>query len=112
MKLAPLAMFAVIVGFALVFTPVFLLNGGTVTVGQWTSFSPSGSGLINASQKANVSYTIVVAGALTTSANESGGQVQGYSNGWWLLGPSLVMVVGVAVSAIAYFIIRKGLIDR
>lgn len=110
MKLAPLAIFAAIVGFALIFAPAFLLSGGTVTTGQSTSFSPIfGNGLINASQNANATYNILVAGALTTSANESGGQAQGLSNGWSLFGPSLVVVVGVAVAGIAYFIMRKGL---
>ena len=110
MKLAPLAIFAAIVGFALIFTPVFLLSGGTVATGQSTSFSPVfGNGLINVSQNTNATYNILVAGALTTSANESGGQTQGLSNGWSLFGPSLVVVVGVAVAGIAYFIVRKGL---
>lgn len=111
MKLATLAIFALIVGFMLTFTPVFLLSGGTVAMGQSTSFSSIfGTGSINASQKTDASYNMVVAGALTTSVNESGGQAQVYSNGGLLLGPSLVVVVGVAVAAIAYFVDRKGLI--
>jgi len=110
MKLAPIAIFAVIIGFALIFTPVFLLSSGTVTMGRSTSFSQGGTSSINASQKANASYTIVFAGALTTSTNESGGQAEVYSNGWLLLGPSLVIVVGLAIAAIAYFIMRKGMI--
>lgn len=109
MKLAPLAIFAAIVGFALIFTPVFLLSGGTVAIGQSTNFSPVfGTGLINASQKTDASYNVLVAGALTTSVNESGGQVQDYSSGGLLLGPSLVVVIGVAVAIIAYFVIRKN----